>query len=141
MMFCMSIRADILLYVMPQKPKYELDEIEGLTGSIGRNIARIRKANGMTQSQLGEAIGISQRLVSHYEQERLQVNSEMLTRFALALGVTSDEILGLTQSTRTDTQQDLKLTKRIRAIEKLPMGQKRALMSTIDAYLKAHQSQ
>jgi len=93
----------------------------------------------MTQAQLGEIIGISQRLVSHYEKERLQINSEILTRFALALHVSSDEILGITRSIRTESHQDRKTNKRIKAIEKLPQGYRKALISTIDAYLKVHQ--
>ncbi|VDA98960.1 hypothetical protein S1OALGB6SA_21 [Olavius algarvensis spirochete endosymbiont] len=127
-------------FIMPQKPKYSLTAIEGLIGSVGKNIARIRKANGMTQAQLGKIIGISQRLVSHYEKERLQVNAELLTRFALALHVSSDEILGILRSIRTESQQDRKINKRIKAIEKLPQGHKRTLVSTIDAYLKVHQT-
>ena len=34
---------------------------------IGRFIARLRKERGMTQEQLGERLGVSQRTVSRWE--------------------------------------------------------------------------
>jgi hypothetical protein len=77
-------------------------------------------------------------LVTDYETGRLRLNGEMVARFALALGVSSDLILGLSDSGVLSKQPDLKLTKRLRQIEDLPQHQKKSLLLTIDAYLKAN---
>lgn len=47
---------------------------------------------------LAEEIGIIQSLVSNYESGRLRLHAEMLTRIALPLEVSADELLGLKKS-------------------------------------------
>ena len=63
----------------------------------------------------------------------------MIARLALALGVTADELLGIKPAQNQTHQPKLKIQKRINAIEKLPTSQQKALLKTIDAFLKAAQ--
>jgi transcriptional regulator with XRE-family HTH domain len=100
--------------------------------------ARARKAQGLTQKQLSEKIGIGRPLVTDYEIGRLRLSGEMVLRFALALGVSTDFLLGLTEAHIVPEKPDLKLTRRLREIEQLPTRQKKSLLLTIDAYLKAN---
>lgn len=128
-----------ILFAMPRKMKTVLPplEIHG-TETIGHRIARIRKAQGLTQLQLAELIGISRTLVTDYEIGRLRLNDDMLTRFACTLGVSADVLLGLTNPSDLPTTPDLTITKRLREIELLPLRQKKSLLLTIDNYLKAN---
>lgn len=59
------------------------------TFHIGRKIERIRRLRGMTQTDLGETMGISKQAVSKMEQTE-QVDDERLKQIAEALGVTED---------------------------------------------------
>lgn len=95
-----------------------------------------RKERGLTQKELAEKIGIKRTLLTDYETGRLHLSDEMLTRFALALGISSDLLLGLSVEI-LDHQPDLKITRRMRRIHQLPASQKQALLKTIDAYLVA----
>lgn len=106
--------------------------------TVGQRITRIRKALGLTQLQLAERVGISRTLVTDYEIGRLRLNDDMITRFSRALGVSSDTILGLSGNDTFPLEPDLKITKRLRQIEKLPIRQKKSLLLTIDNYLKAN---
>ena len=64
---------------------------------FGRRLAHLRKAAGLTQVQLSEEIGISQRMLSHYEHCEEYPYSKVLCDLSRALGVSTDELLGLTQ--------------------------------------------
>lgn len=80
---------------MPQKCKYELKPLNISNESIGKRIARIRKSKKLTQEQLARKIGITRSRLSKYEIDSIRLYDEMVTRFAIALEVSTDEILGL----------------------------------------------
>jgi transcriptional regulator with XRE-family HTH domain len=79
---------------MPQRPKENLVKLNLNSETIGQRIARIRKEKGLTQKQLAEKIGITRPRLSNYEIDRIRLFDEMVIRFAIALEVGTDEILG-----------------------------------------------
>ena len=122
-----------------QKPKYELKPLPiTITESLGARIARIRKERGMTQGELAEIIGIEQALVSDYERERIRMYDDLLIRFALALKVTSDELLGIKDYKPDFPALSLRLMKRLAVIEKLPETKKKHIIRTLDDSIKAN---
>lgn len=54
---------------------------------IGRKIERIRRLRGLTQTELGELLGITKQAISKIEQTE-KFNDERLKEIAAALGVT-----------------------------------------------------
>ena len=54
---------------------------------IGRKIERIRRLRGMTQTDLGDLLGITKQAVSKMEQSE-KIEDERIKRVADALGVT-----------------------------------------------------
>jgi transcriptional regulator with XRE-family HTH domain len=88
---------------------------------------------------LAERIGIARTLVTDYETGRLRLNDDMVARFALVLGVSSDFLLGIATNATLPQDPDLKITKRLKEIESLPPRQQKSLLLTIDNYLKANQ--
>lgn len=56
---------------------------------IGRKIERIRRLRGLTQTELGDVLGITKQAVSKMEQTE-QIDDERLKNIAEALGVTED---------------------------------------------------
>jgi hypothetical protein len=63
----------------------------------------------------------------------------MVARFALAFGVTADEIIGLKPSKDNAREPNLAIQKRARQIEQLPAAKRRVIMQTIDAFIKGVQ--
>jgi transcriptional regulator with XRE-family HTH domain len=134
---------------MPQKPTFKLAPLNLGQESLGQRLARLRKARGYTQTDLARKLSqarSSERqihnirvLISDYERNIIRPNYEMIARLALALGVTADELLGIKPGKTKNDQPKLKIQKRINAIEKLPTSQQKALLKTIDAFLKAAQ--
>lgn len=56
---------------------------------IGRKIERVRRLRGMTQTELGDALGISKQAVSKMEQTA-KLEDEKVKQVANALGVTEE---------------------------------------------------
>ena len=83
---------------MPQKSKLNLPPLRLGQQSLGQRLAHFRKAAGLTQVQLAAKIGLTQNLVSAYECDRLGMQADMLARFAIALDVSADDLLGLQRS-------------------------------------------
>lgn len=90
--------------------------------------------------ELAERIGIIQALVSDYERDKLRLNAEMLVRFAQALNVSADAILGFTTDRRiTPKAPSLKILRRLNRIASLPPSKQKAFLQTIDALLEMQQ--
>ncbi len=63
-------------------------------GVIGRNVARLRKAQDLTQVDLSKRSGVSQAFISDLERgNRVDPKASILQALARALGVTVDELL------------------------------------------------
>jgi transcriptional regulator with XRE-family HTH domain len=103
--------------------------------TIGQRLARIRKERGYTQVALAEKIGIIQSLISDYETDRLRLTAEMAVRFALALDVTTDELLH-PKSKKKTKRPSLKIMRRMEEIEKLPPRQQSMVLSALDSILR-----
>lgn len=59
------------------------------------NLRRIMRDRGMTQVELGRMVGISQGNVSMYVTGSREPRATCIMRIATALGVTTDELLGV----------------------------------------------
>lgn len=123
--------------IMPQVSKIKLPPLKLGKETLGQRLTRLRKEKGYTQVELAQKIGISQVLVSDYERERIRPHYEMIVRFSLALGVTSDELLGLKASKGEGDKPSLNILRRIKKIEDLPSTQQKFILKTIDSLLKA----
>jgi transcriptional regulator with XRE-family HTH domain len=69
---------------------------------LGKRLERARHAKGMTQEQLAAAAGIKQSHISRLESDDIKdIKGTTLRRLALALGVSTDELLGMDEARET----------------------------------------
>jgi transcriptional regulator with XRE-family HTH domain len=122
---------------MPKKSTLKLPPIDFGSEGLGKRLARIRRERGFTQVQLAEQIGIIQSLVSDYETDRLKLSAEMAVRFALAMGVTTDELLYTSAKKTPGKAPSRKVLRRLEQIESLPRRKQEALIMTIDQFLSS----
>ncbi|HIU61905.1 MAG TPA: helix-turn-helix transcriptional regulator [Candidatus Coproplasma excrementigallinarum] len=61
----------------------------------GERLRELRKAEGLTQKQLAEKLNISQKSLSKYECERLDLNTELIIKICKLFQVSADYLLGL----------------------------------------------
>lgn len=69
----------------------------------GQRLKELRKENGLSQEALAEALHCSQRTVSRYELEQLDLSTEALISLCHIFKVSADYILGLEDETGAKT--------------------------------------
>jgi len=104
--------------------------------SFGARLARVRKERGFTQTELAEALGVTQRVVSYYECETQHPPAALLPKIAKTLNVSADVLLGLDIVPEDGRTADARLRRRLRDLEKLPPADRKAVIQVIDAMLE-----
>lgn len=110
-----------------------------LVEGFGARLATLRQARGLTQAELGAAIGVSQRVVAYYETESQQPPGALLVDLAQTLKVSSDELLGLKPISEKRSPRTARLLKRLQKIEDLPTADQRTVLKLLDALHAARQ--
>lgn len=130
-----------VLGAMPKKTR-RLPPIDLGDEELGERLARLRRDKGLTQVELAEKIGIIQPVLSDYERGRLRPYAEMVARFAVALEVSADELLGL-RSPRRDRSRDDPETRRLwksfQLVAGLPEKDRRAVIRLVNSLVSAKQ--
>ena len=116
--------------IMAQKNAQPAEE------AFGQRLARIRKERGFTQTELGDAIGVSQRVISYYERATQRPPAELLPKIAAVLGVTTDVLLGVEALPEDGRTVDARLRRKLKELESLPTKDRKAIMQVIDAMLE-----
>ncbi|HTQ80644.1 MAG TPA: helix-turn-helix transcriptional regulator [Thermoanaerobaculia bacterium] len=63
--------------------------------AVGRRIQILRMTRGLTQTQLGAAIGFERWQISRYERGHASISGLTVVRLAEVLEVSTDELLGV----------------------------------------------
>jgi len=103
---------------------------------FGKRLAYIRKSKGLTQKELGEMIGVSNRVIAYYERETKYPPSHLIVPLAEALSVSTDELLGI-KETQTDSEpQNAALWRKLKIVKSLPKTDQRAILHYINLIVK-----
>ncbi len=108
----------------------------GVEETFGRRMARLRKQAGYSQVTFAEEIGISPRMVAYYEVQTDRPPTYLIATIAKTLAVSADQLLGLEPVGKRAAPLNQQLLRRLRRIGDLPAHHQRALLTTIDAFLK-----
>jgi transcriptional regulator with XRE-family HTH domain len=103
--------------------------------TFGDRLARLRKARGFTQTELGERIGLSQRMVTYYERRSGRPPAHVLPHLAAALKVSVDELVGYERLKEPAAPRNARLWRKLRDIEKLNEPDRKAVLRFVDALL------
>lgn len=102
--------------------------------ALGTRIATARKAQGMTQVQLADELGVAQQVVASYEVGRHRIPASFLPRLARALAITVEDLIGAeAQPARRGPAP--KLLQQIERIQRLPKPKQRFVMEMLDTVL------
>jgi transcriptional regulator with XRE-family HTH domain len=102
--------------------------------SLGRRLARLRRAKGWNQREMGERLGLRAAEISRLEVGSRQPRADLVPRLSEVFGVSSDYLL----TGRSFSQGDIRLRERIEALETLPEPQRNHLVEFLDALISAH---
>lgn len=112
-----------------------------INGEFSERLVKFRKARGITQKELAEKIGTSQRMIAYYEGPSNYIPANLLPYIAKVLRVSVDELLGLKQSKDEFIPKNARLWRKLRVIEELPPKDQKAVIHYIEALLNKQKSQ
>lgn len=106
---------------------------------LGSRLAALRRDRGLTQTQLGEIIGVSQQQIVSFEKGRRKVPLSALPKLSKALGVTVEELIGLKNKPgkRGPTP---KLQRQLERLQQLPRSKQRFITEMLETVLQQHGS-
>jgi transcriptional regulator with XRE-family HTH domain len=111
---------------------------------FGNRLIAVRKAQGVTQVELAQAVGVTQRGISYYEARGGNPTLDMIVKLANALDVSSDVLLGIksadeipVQPSDVRTVDERRLWKRFRQLMRVPEKDRRAILRMLDSMAKA----
>lgn len=108
--------------------------------SLGETIAQLRKEQGLTQTQLGEMVGLSQQIIADYEAgHRHHIALCRVIDIADALGVKPEELIKNGSGSGKKRGPAPKIQQLVERVQKLPKSRQRFVMEMIeDALARAH---
>lgn len=109
---------------------------ESTVKDFGRRLAELRRSAGLTQKQIGERVGVSNRVIHYYEGETNYPPAHLIEPLAKALNVSVEELLGVKAIKQQRDPQHAALWRRLKKIETLPKQDQKALLHYLDALVK-----
>ncbi len=99
--------------------------------TLGQQITALRKKKGLSQSDLGKALGTSGDIIGRYERDEVKPSIEVAVKLADTLEVSLDYLVG-----NTSLEMDKSTLKRIEEVSKLPIEAKNQVFLVIDALIR-----
>ena len=100
---------------------------------FGQRLKAIRTSKALTQQELGERVGVSQRVVAYYEADDAQPPGALLVELATALDVSADELLGIEPLKENVPPKTARIRRRLQQVEDLPPADQKAILQFVDA--------
>ena len=75
-------------------------------------------------------------MIAYYEGQTEHPPTKILPDLAKALGITTDELLGIQPIKRNEKLKNSRLQRRLQQIEQLPQKDKRQLLQLIDTFIE-----
>lgn len=107
----------------------------------GKRLAAFRKAAGLTQIQLATMVDIPQRTLSFYETDSENIPSSLIPLLADALGVTVEDILGISNNKTAKRGPKSKLERQFEGVRRLPKKEQEFVSKFLDNVLSSAMSQ
>jgi transcriptional regulator with XRE-family HTH domain len=107
-----------------------------LDDGFGPRLRELRRQRNLSQSQLGEQVGIHYTHVGRYERGTSRPSAAALMRLADVLGVSGDYLIqGATDDNATARLADAELLRAFRDVEQLPAEDQAVIKRLLDAFL------
>jgi transcriptional regulator with XRE-family HTH domain len=108
--------------------------------SFQDRLRELRKVKGLSQSQLGEQVGLHYTHIGRYERGVSRPGADTLQRLADTLGVSCDYLLeGSPEDAARADFKDRELLRQFQEVERLPDEDKAVIKRLLDAFLMKRQ--
>jgi transcriptional regulator with XRE-family HTH domain len=99
-------------------------------------MAAFRVAKGLSQTQLGEALGMDRGLVAYYERAARNPSLEVVQKIADFFGVSVGELLNDTTRTARKPGPPSQFEQFAERLDRLPRSHQKAVAIMLEGYLK-----
>ena len=110
---------------------------EKFAKQLGRRLAQVRRAQGVTQTELARELGLSQAVIAEYESGRKSIPVWRMINLAEVLGVSPQVLISDFDSTEIKRGPTSKLQKHIEKISNLPREQQKSILNVLDMALQS----
>jgi transcriptional regulator with XRE-family HTH domain len=111
----------------------------------GRHLAELRKAAGLSQTELAEALAVPQSNIAFWEQSEKPPRSDLLPKMADTLGVTVVELLNLngemSVAKRGTNRPPGKVRKVFEDVSRLPRRQQEHIVRVVSALVMQYEQE
>lgn len=102
---------------------------------FGERLRSLRLQRGLTQTQLGERVGLSKRMIFHYEKHATRPPADKVVDLAGALGLHVNDLVNGNGHTVT-ADVDPKFARKLERAKQLPQQDQQMLSGIIDTFLQ-----
>ena len=101
---------------------------------FGARLAALRRRKGLSQYEFAKKLGITQRVVTYYENEANRPPTQLLPQIAGVLEVSVDDLLNSPDvEIVKEPELDKRLLQRFKKLRELPVADQRAILRLIDS--------
>ena len=108
---------------------------------FGERVAQARELAGLTQRQVADKLGTTQRVIAYWEREPVALRAEQLAALAEALGVPADYLLGRQIKDRTPPGPSGKLRQAFEKAHQLLRHEQNKIVKLVEACADRYASQ
>lgn len=101
----------------------------------------LRERAGLSQQQLAEKLGLTQRAYAYWERNPVALRPDQLIKLAAALGVTTDVLLGDSEAGRRGSGPAGKMRRLFESASRLPRSQQQKVLDILQPFVREHVNQ
>jgi transcriptional regulator with XRE-family HTH domain len=106
---------------------------------FGARLHALRQRSGLSQQQVAERLGLTQRAYSHWERYSVALRPEQLQQLAALFQVPVEELLGATaQQKRALAGPTGRMRRLFEQASKLPRSQQEKIAAVLEAFVNQH---
>jgi len=106
--------------------------------ALGQRLAAARVKAGFSQAKLAELMGTTQPALAYWERSAENLRSDVLTRLANLLEISTDELLGAKTKPSRAAKPIGKARQLFDAVSKLPRRQQEKVLAVLEPFVKQH---
>jgi len=102
---------------------------------FGERLKALRLDKGLTQIELGKRVGLSRRMIVHYEKHATRPPADKVIALAKALGIKVNDLIK-NDALCDDDKVDPKFARKLEKAKKLPKDDQKVLSGIIDSFMQ-----
>lgn len=105
---------------------------------FGQRLHTLREQAGLSQQQLAERLGLTQRAYAHWERNPVALRPDQLLNLAQVLNVSVDELVGTNGTRKRGTGPTGKMKQLFEAASRLPRSQQQKITALLEPFIAHH---